>query len=221
MTRCARIPNVSNTAATGATISFPNALESNEGDYFVIVTNAAGSATSQVARLTVKLPPLLLPVANQVIHQGMTLSLVQSATDPDLPPDLLTHALLNAPAGAIINPTNGTITWTPGLDRVNTTNMIIAKVTDNGVPNLSAINSFMVAIASRPVILSIAPTTNGINITWSSIPGINYRLQSQTNILAGDWNNASNSVSASSSLTTQSITTPNQAQRFYRIQVIP
>jgi hypothetical protein len=71
------------------------------------------------------------------------------------------------------------------------------------------------------MILSIAPTTNGINLTWSSIFGINYRLQSQTNILAAVWNNASNSVSATSSITTQTILAPTPAQEFYRVQVIP
>ena len=46
-------------AATNATLNLANVQAANSGGYFVIVTNVAGSATSQVATLALNGPPVL------------------------------------------------------------------------------------------------------------------------------------------------------------------
>ena len=59
-----------------------------------------------------------------------------------------------APAGATID-ANGVITWTPSEAQGPSTNLITAGATDNGVPPLSATNSFSVVVAevnSAPVL---------------------------------------------------------------------
>jgi uncharacterized repeat protein (TIGR03806 family) len=208
-------------AATNTTLQLSSVAELNEGNYLAVVTNAVGSATSQMAHLTVNVPPALTPVTDRAIHQGMTLTVVQPASDLDTPPNVLTFALANAPTGAAINATNGTITWTPAPDQVNTTNVIAAFVTDDGVPNLSATNTFTVTVVSRPVIQSIIPVAGGLNITWSSIPGINYRLQYQTNLNPAVWNNTSNIVLATAGTATNAVPPPSKARLFYRVQVLP
>lgn len=45
--------------ATGRTLSFPNAQGTDSGDYSVVVSNGAGSVTSEVVRLTVVVPPIM------------------------------------------------------------------------------------------------------------------------------------------------------------------
>jgi hypothetical protein len=208
-------------AATSTTISFPNTLESNEGNYFVIVTNAAGSVTSVVARLTVNVPPVFTPVTNRTIHQGMTVNILSGAMDSDLPSNVLTYALAAAPSGAAINSTNGSIIWTPAVDQKGTSNTFFVVATDNGVPNLSATNTFAVTVNSRPVILNIVPVTQGLSISWSAIPGSAYRLQYQTNLAATDWQITSNVVIATDPIATTIVPSPSTSGFFYRVQVLP
>src|SRR2546421_5194723 len=45
-----------------------------------------------------------------------------------------------------INPANGVISWTPSEAQGPSTNVVSVSVTDNGVPALSATNSFTVTV---------------------------------------------------------------------------
>src|SRR4029079_2751698 len=65
----------------------------------------------------------------------------------------LTYILQNPPAGATID-TNGVINWTPTEAQGPSTNTITTIVTDNGVPPLSATNSFTVTVTE----VNSAPT---------------------------------------------------------------
>jgi Alginate lyase/Immunoglobulin I-set domain len=56
--------------ATGNTLTITNAQATNVGDYFLIINNAYGSATSSVASLTLDLPPL---ITNQPVSQRVNL----------------------------------------------------------------------------------------------------------------------------------------------------
>jgi Bacterial Ig domain/Immunoglobulin domain len=76
-----------------------------------------------------------------------------TATDSDSPPNTLTYTLLTAPAGATIS-SSGVITWTPGETQGPGTNVITTRVTDNGIPQLSATNSFTVVVTE----VNTAPT---------------------------------------------------------------
>src|SRR6185503_13172379 len=59
----------------------PNAQPTNEGGYSVVITNAAGSATSATARLTVLIPPsITTQPQSQSVKAGATASFSVSAT---------------------------------------------------------------------------------------------------------------------------------------------
>ena len=73
------------------------------------------------------------------------LSITNAASDSDIPINSLSYQLLNPPAGAAID-ANGVITWTPTEAEGPGTNTIITVVTDNGLPPLSATNSFEVVV---------------------------------------------------------------------------
>src|SRR5437660_1726412 len=75
-----------------------------------------------------------------------TLNVSASATDADLPANTLTFALVSAPTGMTINPASGAISWTPSEAQGPSTNVVRVGVTDNGVPALSATNSFTVTV---------------------------------------------------------------------------
>jgi hypothetical protein len=105
------------------------------------------SATNSfnVTVLEVNNPPVLPAQSPRTIAELTTLIVTNTATDSDLPANILTYALLNPPAGAAID-SNGVITWTPSEAQGPSTNILTTMVTDNGVPPLSATNSFTVVV---------------------------------------------------------------------------
>jgi uncharacterized repeat protein (TIGR01451 family) len=110
----------------------------------------------------VNTPPSLAPVANQVINEGETLRLALTATDSDLPSNLLNYSLGSGPQGASVDPTSGVFTWTPTELQAPSTNLITIRVTDNGVPPLSDSRTFVVVVnkTNNPPVL--APIANQI-----------------------------------------------------------
>lgn len=123
------------------------------------VLNSAVFDNVEVSLIGANTPPTLAPVSDQTILKGVTLSLTNAATDPDLPPDTLAFSLgEGAPAGLLLNATNGVLTWTPGGDQGGTTNLISIIVTDAGVPPLSATQQFNIVVINT----NLAPTLGAI-----------------------------------------------------------
>jgi hypothetical protein len=97
---------------------------------------------------------------NQTINELTTMSVYASASDPDIPTNTLTFALVSAPSGVNINPNTGLITWTPSEAQGPSTNTITVKVTDSNPwaineKQLSTTNSFVVVVKevnSAPVL---------------------------------------------------------------------
>ena len=127
-------------------------------------------------------------------------------------------SLVSPPSGAAID-TNGVITWTPGESAESNANTIITVVTDDGVPPLSATNSFNVTVTdpvTDPVILSIKLTNSVATITWTSVPGHSYTLQYRDS--AGDgWTDAMPPVLASGSTASTTNGVGTAPQRFYQV----
>src|SRR5206468_2472087 len=112
----------------------------------------------------VNLAPVLTVPPNQTIDELTTLVVTNTAVDADVPANTLTFSLLSPPAGMVLDPNTGVLTWTPGETQGPSTNLIKVKVTDNGVPALSDTKSFTVVVNeenSAPVL--ILPTSQTIN----------------------------------------------------------
>ena len=90
--------------------------------------------------------PFFLRSHQQAINVAVTITVTNTAADADVPTNILTYALLNPPTNAVINPVTGIITFTPSVAQASSTNVITTIVTDNGVPPLSATNSFSVIV---------------------------------------------------------------------------
>jgi hypothetical protein len=131
----------------------------------VVATSVVTSKTNSVAgvaqrfyrvQLVTNTAPALGAPSNRTIAELTTLTVTNSATDANLPNELLTYALLNAPVGAVISPNTGVITWTPTEAQGPSTNLFTIKVTDNG--GLSATNSFSVTVTEVNVAPAFAAT---------------------------------------------------------------
>ena len=117
---------------------------------FTVVVNEVNSA------------PVLTVPGTQTINELTTLTVTNVATDVDIPANVLTFSLVSAPTGVSLNPANGVLTWTPSEVQGPSTNVITVRVTDNGVPNLSATNSFTVIVNevnSPPMLAAVADRT--------------------------------------------------------------
>src|SRR6266487_2525866 len=100
--------------------------------------------------------------ADQTISELSTLIVTNTATDPDLPANTLTFALVSGPAGVNLDPNSGVLTWTPSEAQGPSTNPITVRVTDNGTPPLSDTRTFKVVVAevnSAPLLMVPADQT--------------------------------------------------------------
>ena len=89
--------------------------------------------------------PVLPTQSNRTIAELTTLTVANTATDSDIPANTLSYSLLASPTGATISG-SGIISWTPTEAQGPSTNTFTTVVTDNGVPPLSATNSFIVTV---------------------------------------------------------------------------
>ncbi len=114
------------------------------------------SATGDVT-ITVNegnLPPALATIGNQTVSEQTLLSLTATATDLDLPANVLTYSLDTAPSGMTIDSTSGLITWTPTEAQGPGVHNVTVRVMDNGLPALTHTTSFSVTVNE----VNLAPT---------------------------------------------------------------
>jgi len=169
----------------------------------------------------VNVAPMLAVPSNVTIHAKALLSLTATATDVDLPSNTLTFSLVSGPDALLVTP-DGRIIWTPSDAQAGTTNRVWVQVADNGTPNLSATNSFVVTVQSRPALLSVLPAGSNVSLSWTSITGGSYRVQHRTALDSGAWTNMGGAVAATGNTASETDTPPVGAgQRFYRITVVP
>jgi hypothetical protein len=95
-------------------------------------------------------PPTLTSIVNLTVNVGTLVAVTATGTDPD--GNTLTYSLTTAPSGAVINPTTGGFTWTPSLAQGAMIHNVTVRVTDNGVPNLSASTSFIITVNPQVII---------------------------------------------------------------------
>jgi len=224
-----------NTTVTNASISTngiitwtpTEAQGPSTNTFTTIVSDGSLSATNSfmVTVNEVNTAPVLPGQSNRNIDVLTTLVVTNTATDSDIPANTLTYMLSVAPTNALID-TNGVITWTPTPAQGDTSNLFVTVVTDNGVPPLSATNSFEIVVKPAsvippPVIKSIT-VSNGIAVvTWSSVSNGIYRFQSIVDLGGTNWTDVWTDVQATGSTTMATNATGNATQQFYRILVVP
>ena len=136
------LPAFNQTGNTTITVSVSNGV-------------ATASRTFLLTVLPTNTPPALAAISNQTIVEGTTLSFTNVLSDSDLPANGLTLSLgAGAPTGAAI--TNGVFSWTPDEEQGPGMNVIQVIVSDDGVPSLSATQSFTVLVleSNRPPVLA-------------------------------------------------------------------
>ena len=167
--------------------------------------------------------PALAPVSDQTLTAGQTLVVTNAATDPEVPPQTLTFSLLDGPAGAAMNQSNGVFSWRPKLAQAPSTNAVTLAVADNGTPSLSATQTFDVTVL-RPAAPLLAPawTAGGaLRLTAAGDLGPDYSLYASTNLGQTNWSLllTTNPTSMPFQFAEPAVT--NSQQRFYRVLLGP
>ena len=103
-----------------------------------VTDNGTPSPSSQTFTVSVKEAnsvPVLSALTDKTVDEGVTLAVNVTATDPDIPTNVLTYSLdPGAPAGAAIDGKTGALSWTPTEAQGPGTYTITVRVTDNGTP---------------------------------------------------------------------------------------
>ncbi len=166
--------------------------------------------------------PFLSPIANYTNHAGNLITFTASASDTDLPANLLTFSLPSgAPTNAAIGASSGVFSWTPTPQQSPSTNPITVRVTDNGLPNLSASRTFSVFVYPPLAITNLTKSASVVTMTWPSAPGRSYQVQSKTNLQDAIWLPQGGSITATGLTTSATNNIGTAKQRFYRLLLGP
>jgi hypothetical protein len=114
-------------------------------------------------------PPVLDPIPDMGVSLGKSLTFTAHATDPDSPPQNLTFSLdPGAPANAHIDPVTGVFTLSSAKFGIYT---ITIRVTDNGIPPLSASRTFHVFVAPqvKTITLNDGTSKNPTVVTFLTV----------------------------------------------------
>lgn len=136
------------------------------------------------------LPPVLLPISNLVVNAEEPVTMTPSASDPDSPTNQLFFELLTPLPGVDFNTNSGVLAWTPANPITNTDYTVTIAVRDDGIPSLSATQTFNIQVIAKPV---PPPTlkmtrTNGVPELWvAATAGYDYVVESSTNLVI--WEN--------------------------------
>ena len=169
---------------------------------------------------TSRYAPVLTPIGDQSVTLGSPLSFIVSATDADLPAQVLTFSLgANAPPGAGIDPAGGLFAWTPTATQGAGVYSITVRVTDNGSPALSDEETLQVAV-TNPAGLQITGATISspgvITLNWQTEPGKTYQVQFKNDLNELVWQDAGDPTTNYPSAAFTD-TTGTASVRFYRI----
>jgi hypothetical protein len=109
--------------------------------------------------------------------------------------------------------------WAPSPS----TNVIETIVTDNGIPPLSATNSFTVVLTNgnQPIIQSVQVSNTTATIVWRSVADRTYRVQRTDSLATPAWVSLSPDVTAGGSLTSTTDPAASSSTRFYRVVLLP
>ena len=142
------------TETDGPSVKSVTVRVTDDGLPALSVTNRFNLTVREVNR-----PPIMEGLADQSLDELATWSVALSVGDPDRPVNAHEFTLISGPKGVTLSP-EGLLEWTPGEAQGPSTNTVIARVTDSGVPALSATNRFVLVVRevnSPPVLESVEP----------------------------------------------------------------
>jgi len=130
-------------------------------------------------------PPDLAAISNRTVIAGNIVSFTSSATDTDMPPQTITFSLQNGPAGAAISTNTGVFAWRPTIAQSAVTYPMSVVATDNGVPAMSATQSFTITVLrpAQPALETLSANGGAFSLAVNGDFGPDYTIQASTNLV--------------------------------------
>jgi hypothetical protein len=107
------------------------------------LTNELAATTATIR--VINTLPVITPIGDRSGDELAPFNLTAIANDYDTPAQALIWSLGSGPSGLGIS-SGGAISWMPGEEVGPSTNSVSVRVTDNGTPNLTATNTFLLVI---------------------------------------------------------------------------
>jgi hypothetical protein len=74
---------------------------------------------------------------------------------------------------------------------------------------------------SGPLVVELTSQGGSVNLTWNAVPGQRYQVLYSSSFSGGDWHNLGEVVTAGSNSVSVSVPATDDAQRFYRVALVP
>ncbi|MGH7972487.1 MAG: hypothetical protein ACREIC_27555, partial [Limisphaerales bacterium] len=140
----------------------------NSNPYDALNPQLTATNSFTVVVKEVNMPPILPGIPAQAVNELTTLTLTNSATEPNIHSTTTGYSLVGAPTGASIS-SGGVITWTPSQTQSPSTNILTTVVTNSNPydtlnPRLTATNSITVVVKEvnvAPSLPVVGPQTVG------------------------------------------------------------
>jgi hypothetical protein len=133
--------------------------------------------------------------------------------------------MVQGPTNATVD-SGGVITWTPTSNQAPSSVLFKMAVWDNFAPSIGATNSFMVYVqptpsGQEPIIKSLSLSSGIATITWSALSNRTYRIQYNNNLRVSNWTTLPPDVVAPGTIVSRTNAVGTNAQRFYRVLLLP
>ena len=187
----------------------------------VTAHNNALLNTSTFDSVSLNQPPVLSVISNCTVLAGVTLTFTNAASDADVPSQALTFSLLNAPTNAVLNANSGVFIWRPTVAQSPSTQTVSVAVSDNGLPVMSATQSFLVTVTkpAAPVLGSATSSNGRLHFIINGSTGPDYTIQYSTNLVS--WATVTNISSPTLPFLWMNDNLTNFTLGFYRILLGP
>lgn len=103
--------------------------------------------------------PVLAAIPAQTVNEGALLTFTASATDVDLPTNILTYSLVGAPSGAAIIGSTGAFTWTPSETQGSSNYTFTVRVSDGALIHDRSVSVTVLETNAAPVLSAIPGQT--------------------------------------------------------------
>jgi len=157
--------NSSINAATGEFRWTPTETQGNGSTYTLTIRVSDGQhsndANVNITVNEVNVGPGLATIPNQNVNEGNLLTFTAVGSDTDIPANTLTYSLINAPGGAVINPTggnstSGNFTWTPSEAQGPGNFTFTVRVSDGNLTANRTVTVRVNEVNTAPVLAAIA-----------------------------------------------------------------
>lgn len=107
----------------------------------------------------VNMAPVLAAIPAQTVNEGSGLMFTASASDGDLPGNVLTYSLVGEPSGASIHGSTGVFSWTPSEAQGPGSFDFTVRVSDGELTHEQPVSVTVQEVNTAPVLAAIPPQT--------------------------------------------------------------